>query len=101
MNTRARIIAADPDAIADELPFRAVVERDPDPGWDDDEPPDETVLYFTMDVGRGLRELRIDQPVEIRLDQPDQLVEASFVRAVTEALDDGREVTIKVRGHGR
>lgn len=101
MSNRARINAADPEAIADEVPFRAVVERDPEPGWDDDEPPDETVLYFTMDVGRALRELRIDQPVEIRLDQPDQLVEPSFARAVTEALDDGREVTIKVRGRGR
>ena len=101
MSNRARITAADPEAIADEVPFRAVVERDPEPGWDDDEPPDETVLYFTMDVGRGLRELRINQPVEIRLDQPDQVVEPSFARAVAEALDAGRKVTIKVRGRGR
>lgn len=101
MRTRARIIAADPEAIADELPFRAVVEQNPEPGWDDDEPPDETVLYFTMDVGRELRELSIDRPVEIRLDQPDQLVEPSFARAIAEALDDGHEVTIKVRGRGR
>jgi len=54
-----------------------------------------------MDVGRGLRELRINQPVEIRLDQPDQVVEPSFARAVAEALDAGRKVTIKVRGRGR
>ena len=101
MGTRARIMAADPGAIADDLPFQAAVEQDPEPGWDDDEPPDETVLYFTTDLGRELRELSTDQPVEIRVERPEQLVEPAFADAVAEALDNGHEVTIKVRRRGR
>jgi len=67
-------------------------------GWDDDDPPDETVLHFTAGDLTRIEEARPGDNVQIRLGDHQQLRDRELRRAVRRSLDRGVNVRIRVEG---
>jgi hypothetical protein len=96
MADRARILTRHPEALPADLPFAHAVERIVEGAWDDDEPPDETVVNFTPDLTREIKDVESGNRIEVLLDGPEQLEEPGLADAVDLALSEDRDLTIRI-----
>jgi hypothetical protein len=92
----AKVVTTDPRSVPRNLPFRYEVRVAESGKWDDDDPPDETVLHFSSKLAREVLQLKGGRSVQIRLAHTSQLEDTELARAVEAAHAHGREVRIRL-----
>ncbi len=96
MADRVRIITHDPRAVPQDLSFPHRVQAGAASDWDDDNPPDLTILNFAPKLHTKIATLEYGRDVQIRLYGATQLRHPEVVEAVRVALDQDRDVTIRI-----